>query len=277
MIKMIPNKNLDPNYNYLSDAIDATGIYQYKPEDYHFCDDNKVCEIKININGKCYKDPDGESNRLYQHLSLLTGLESIDGKAEGYKGKKSYMHLVYNCNPYTSDYIGVSKYWAQRNALYTELEIGKFLNIFRTIGGHMIWPSSYKKINGKDFTINTARGGRYGVFDRIDMTLYAIKCYYLGIEFKYSDRLFASIKNENNWFDEYGKKEEGFKLFIDSFLLNDFVDQDYNVLSLVYDKPIEEIEKTTSIFESRHRFDVYVEHTKIKIINRSNRMCGIEI
>lgn len=275
MIRMIPNKKLDIQYNYLSDAIDCTGVYKYKSTDYHFCEDEKDCDIKININGKCYKDPDGVSNKLYLDLSLLTNLDYVDGKSKDYVGDYKYKHLLYNDLPFTSDYFGVSKYWAQHKALYTEFEVGEFLNVFRTIGGHMIWHSIPKNIGDKKYTINWARGGRYGVYDRVDLTLYGVKCYYLKKDFKFGNILFETIKNESNWFDEYGRGEEGFKLFIDSFLLNDFVDNNYNVISLVYDKPIEDSEKKTSIFESRHRFDVYVEHSKNKIINRTKRMCAI--
>ena len=275
MIRMTPNKKLDIHYNYLSDAIDSTGVYKYKSTDYHFCEDEKDCNIKININGKCYKDPDGVSNKLYLDLSLLTNLDYVDGKSKDYVGDYKYKHLLYNDLPFTSDYFGVSKYWAQHKALYTEFEVGDFLNVFRTIGGHMIWHSIPKNIGYKKYTINWARGGRDGVYDRVDLTLYGVQCYYLKKDFKFSNTLFEAIKNESNWFDEYGKGEEGFKVFIDSFLLNDFVDNNYDVLSLVYDKPIEESEKKTSIFDSRDTFDAYVDNSKNKIINRTNKMCAI--
>ena len=276
MIKMIPNKNLDPNYNYLSDAIDATGIYQFKPEDYHFCDEEKVCNISININGKCYKDPDKVSNRLYNDLSLLTNLDFVDGKNKDYHGEFKYKHLIYNNLPFSSSYIGVLEYYAKRKALYDELRIGEFLNIFRTIGGHMIWPYNNVIINNR-YTISSARYNAGVIYSRIDFILQAIKCHYLGKDYKHSSVLNKAINNECKWFEEYGRGEEGFKSFIDSFLLNDFVDKDYNVLSLVYDRPIEDSERSFTIIESRYNFDSYFYLIKFKIMNRSKRLCGIEI
>ena len=276
MIRMIPNKKLDIQYNYLSYAIDCTGVYKYKSTDYHFCEDEKDCDIKININGKCYKDPDKVSNRLYNDLSLLTNLDFVDGKNKDYHGEFKYKHLIHNNLPFSSSYIGVLEYYAKRKALYDELRIGEFLNIFRTIGGHMIWPFNDVIINNR-YTISSARYNAGVIYSRIDFILQAIKCHYLGKDYKHSSILYEAINNEHKWFEEYGRGEEGFKSFIDSFLLNDFVDNDYNVLSLVYDRPIEDSERSFTIIESRYNFDSYFNLIEFKIMNRSKRLCGIEI
>lgn len=275
MLRIIPNKDVDINYNYLSDAIDSNGKYIYKAEDYHFCDEEKDCNNKTNINGFCYKDPDSFSKKLYKDFSMLTGIEFIDGKDNNYKGESKYYHLLYNKNPFTTDYIGVSKFWAKLKGQYSEIKIGEMLMTFRKLGGHMIWPSKSKniKIEGiKEgyYTINTARGTKDGVYDRFDITLKAIKCFYEETEFLYRERVFAAVQNEKEWFDEYGSKEEGFKNFIDAFLLNDFVDNSYNVLSLVYNKPIEKNEKVTSIFDDDN-FNKYVENNIEKIENRTRK------
>ena len=270
MIRMIPNKNLNPHYNYLSDAIDSSGKYEYKATDYHFVIDLKPREDRVEINGNEYKDPDSFSSKLYNDFSLLTNLEYIDD---------SYKYLKYNDKNFTTDYIGVSRRLARYDAHYSEEKIGKILETFRTIGGHLIFPSETKAIFDRHLTINQIRGqaSKYGgVYDRIDLTLFAIQCYFEKNNYVYSEHMNVAINNESDWFNEYGSGKEGFKNYIDAFLLNDFVDNDYNVLSLVFNKSLLEIDdKIISFLESPFRFDIYVNNLLSKIKSRSNKICDI--
>jgi hypothetical protein len=133
-----------------------------------------------------------------------------------------------------TDFIGPSSTWANPKLLgikenklkdksfekYSAIgkhEILKSLNDTRNIGGHMIWP---RVIDGKyGLSINKERGGEYGLYDRIDLTLFVLQKWYR------SDAGCFPLKNifEKNrlWLEKF----VDFKRFIKFFLLEDFTIQ----------------------------------------------------
>lgn len=267
---------MDPLYNYLSDAMDSDGKYSYNPDDYKYCDDSKInCSIKAIIKGQCYKDPDSYSKKLYEDFERLTKLKI--------NKQSKYLCLNDGFINYTTDYIGPSRYW-MRAAGINEKETGEFLSISRTIGGHMIWPckKKYLKVNeyGELTTINMARGGEYGVYDRIDFTLKEIKNYFLNKGFIYSKRLYKAIENEKDFFEQYGIGINGFISFIDAFKLNDFVDKEaYEPLSLVtsdFENDIYNVitidEKADDILKKENAIK-YIKNNNYAIMRRSGEIC----
>lgn len=279
MSKLIinPCSNLDQKYNYLSDAMDSSGNYSYNPDDYKYCDDSKInCSVKATIRGQCYKDPDSYSEKLYEDFAKLTKLKINKQSKYIYLSDDSFVN-------YTTDYIGPSRYW-MRAAGISEKETGEFLLITRTIGGHMIWPSKRKYVNVNGYedvtTINMARGGEYGVYDRIDFTLKEIMNYFLNKGFSYSARLYKAIENEKDFFAQYGTGINGYKNFIDAFMLNGFVDgKTYEPLSLVTAdfengiyKLIEDNEKARDILEKVNAAK-YIKNNNYCIMRRSERIC----
>ncbi len=278
MLRIKNNNGLDPEYNYLSNAMDENGKYTYAPLDYKYCDDSKVnCSVRATIKGQCYKDPDSYSKKLYQDFEKLTNLRINE--------KRWYLCLTDKVINYTIDYIGPSRP-SMREAGINEKETGEFLLVARTIGGHMIWPCMKKKVIVNRYadmtTINMARGGEYGVYDRIDLTLYEIKNYYLNKGYTYSERLYKAIENERDFFAQYGSGLSGYMNFIDAFMLNDFVEKEtYEPLSLVISdfengiyKVIEGSEKAKDILEKANAVK-YINNNNYSIKRRSEKMCQI--
>ena len=130
------------------------------------------------------KDPDTCNGELYSDLLTVffgdkqlksLGLASVKKEKQKYQGR-FYYTLFVNKGKYllSSDYIGASIYWAIEAGLNKE-EIVQFLKISRTLGGHIVFPRG----NGTP-TINQARGGEKTYYDRFDLTLLALKKWYLG-------------------------------------------------------------------------------------------------
>lgn len=266
------------SYNYLNDAI---GINFSKASDYKICNKEKVCLIKATICGKCYRDPDRYSSRLYEDMSKKFELKSIKRKGKLYLTYKETDEQDNNYD-FSTDYIGPSRYWALKflggDVSKIANTIGDFLSVTRTIGGHVFWPAH--KVDNKN-TINQARGGN-GMYDRFDITLAELKhyfkirieCYeskndsYLFYEplydaFKRYDWFFRKYKNFNN-FIKYMK--------LDMFLYEDEVinlvntnieDENYEILK--YEKN----ENINNNFFKPKDYENYIKNCKILILKRT--------
>ena len=163
----------------------------------------------------------------YYHLNNENPIEKSSTK------KPPFYTIFYKKFLLSSDYIGPSVHWASQKGL-SDNE----LSIYRTIGGHIVWP------RGRNNTINYARGGKDSFYDRIDWTLFLVKlCYDSAFEKERVEnelsrisfcsavidkckKLVKSILQDKNWFDEFGS----FKTFANHFLLmNSFVDSDFEI------------------------------------------------
>ena len=130
------------------------------------------------------------------------------------------------------DYLGPSTYYAKDKGI-SDKEIIEYLIVSRELGGHMLWPSTLiniSRFNDKrdhiQKSINTGRS--YCFRERIDYTLFDIKNWYYG-EYEKMHKYFKEILDGNrNWFNQFGDGEEGYKNFINFFVLFDFVDKSYN-------------------------------------------------
>ena len=96
-----------------------------------------------------------------------------------------------------------------------------FVHLSNSIGGIVIWPSN--QIN-KLPTINAERGFNRKIVDRLDLTIECIRRYYLG-EGSPLDALLIRYKD---FFNLFG----GFKEYIDFFLLQDAVTEDYSSVKI---------------------------------------------
>lgn len=108
-----------------------------------------------------------------------------------------------------------SKYWLIKEL---EKDVEELYKAGATIGAYIIFPN--KKINGFQ-TINQARGINKFIDDRFDLTLQCIKLFY---EEKESP-LYSTFKIYQSFFNLF----ETFQNYIDFFLLNDLVDDKYNI------------------------------------------------
>ena len=100
-------------------------------------------------------------------------------------------------------------------------EIDSFFSLCSTIGGYIIYPS--KRVDNQ-MTINGARGTNGKIKDRFDLTLECIRLHYINEESPLSDTL--------ERYASFFKLFDNFKGYIDFFLLQDLVSEDY--LSIKY-------------------------------------------
>ena len=96
-------------------------------------------------------------------------------------------------------------------------EVSHFAALCRTIGGYIIFPA--KKVDNK-MTINGSRGLNKNIKDRFDLTLECIRLHYSNS----TSPLSETFKRYGDFFDLF----IDFKGYVDFFLLQDLVDQDYS-------------------------------------------------
>lgn len=197
-------------------------------------------------------DPDCCSKDLYDDLrttffseeqTKLISISNIEIRQQRF-GKSPAFYTMFvdgNTHLLSSDYIGPSVYWAAQAGL-SEDEIINYLRISRTLGGHVVFPRGENSHvtyyfppnrfgNTYPMTINNARGGKKGYYDRFDLTLFALK--QLFVDKEISNMLVKKAwLNYSDWFDLFKNDGNGFKTFIDFFKLNDFVDKNYEVYDL---------------------------------------------
>lgn len=227
--------NRDVNYNYLiENSIDNW------PADF-------------NVDGR--PDPDSISKNLYDDLKRFILNEAVmkDLKINDITNKEQVSKYGNKLPFYTlfvdgrehrlsADYIGASVYWAIEKNVKHE-QIIHFLKIGRKLGGHMLWP------RGFTVTINTARSGNEGFYDRIDWTLVLLKLYfehgndkeaYLekaielipeGMRYKQHinriKRMYHAFFNSRRWLQKF----DSFEKFCEIFALSGcFVNDDTDVI-----------------------------------------------
>ena len=234
---------LDTNYNYLIGAIGQL------PSDFDIkkrIDPDSVCKELYDdiISAFFSSDNENKENNIY----------TVENWKQQYGGKHPFYTIRINedsdCILLSSDYIGPSVYWAQQEGISIE-NIRDFLGTCRTIGGHMVWPRGSDITWDGTLTINTAKGGDGGVYDRIDWTLLLIKIYY---SFPKRDdffqclrcifpaekidmckssflRMYGAISRAYTvWFSRFGS----FERFCDQFMLNgSFVDETFRVKKMI--------------------------------------------
>ena len=209
---------MNRDYCYIDDVLEARNKGIFDPEKYCY---DKDC-------GRKSLDPDCRSHKLYEDLAKVFGGKTNYAENELIFSKTEETELTdgKECR-YGSDYIGPSWNWARQAYQFTDEEIGEGLKRTRLLGGHMLWLR-------KTPSINTTKGGK-GIYDRIDMCLDEIKnAYEQGFEgkAKHKQSLWKEICEEKEWFELFGRGWKGFSNFIDFFLLNDYANENYDVISL---------------------------------------------
>ena len=110
-------------------------------------------------------------------------------------------------------------------------ELDMFFKSMSTIGGYIIFPS--KRIDGK-MTINGARGTSAKIKDRFDLTLECIRRHYANEQSPLSETL--------QRYSAFFKLFEDFAGYIDFFLLQDLVSDDYS--SIKFYLPFDNFERS---------------------------------
>ncbi len=147
---------------------------------------------------------------------------------------------------------------AEHPELFTAEENEAFMTIGYTIGGMMVFPGH--QIDRK-WTINQARGCLRKIADRFDLTLECIRRHYLGLDDP--SRLGETLKRYRDFFALF----ESFKGYVDFFLLQDLVTDDYSAVTFCM--PFDDF-KTPSVPKD---FDTYVDYRRrsIEFIEARNR------
>lgn len=236
-------RTLDIRYNYLIDG---------------------ELPLPGNFDWKNRTDPDSGCKKLYDDIILAyfsnleqnqsNGIISVENWEQKYGGMPPFYTIRINsatdCVLLSSDYIGPSVHWANEQGISDE-KITEFLSVCRTIGGHMVWPRGRDITYDGTQTINCARAGNRGVYDRIDWTLLLIKMFYdcegeseflSKLELIFSDEIhkYNCKSNLNRMYNSIKRtyavwlcKFPDFTSFCKQFCLErSFVDRDYNVIKM---------------------------------------------
>lgn len=193
-----------------------------------------------------FRDPDAYSQCLYDDmlyvwdkLSNRAGFPKFRFESNGKCSIKETTQDLFGekYTRYAADFIGVNRKQAHLVGI-EDSEIVKYLEVQRTLGGHMLFPVRAK------LSINQARG--CNMLDRFDFTLAEIREYFIHLSIgsgdyqsKYSQQLGESFKKHKKWVQKFcienGDGIANFKRFIDYWLLDMFVDpnNEYKVFSLV--------------------------------------------
>lgn len=207
-------------------------------------------------------DPDNDSNILYKHHKLLWSKNSPIKKALNLEilhvgGKYGRLILKNNLiDNLSSDrmcphYVGRNK--GKFDGWLSEEECLEFKHKVRTIGGHIVFPAHRKG----GFTINQARGINRKISDRFDLTLECIKRFYVNE----TSPLYTTLLS----YDDFFKLFIDFKSYVDFFLLQDFVDKNYNVLFTI---PFDDFQRP-SLPQSIEEYKSYKTEI-ITMINKRN-------
>ncbi|WP_224167251.1 hypothetical protein [Arthrobacter sp. StoSoilA2] len=140
----------------------------------------------------------------------------------------------------------------------------KYLNPPYTIGSAMIWP-----LRSKDLpTMNTARGSRLLIADRIDLTRECIRRHYTGEP----DSPLADVATAyKDFFELFGQREQGFKGFVEFFHFQDLVTPDYEEVRFYL--PFDNF-KRSGMPATKDEYVTYREATLEFISARSRRMAA---
>lgn len=226
-------------------------------DDYNFRDDTPAG-----------KDPDSRSPRLRRYQRLLWSKPLPDGRPfELHAGRALSPYLAYEADgtgfvlgsdAITSSYTRWSRPESLVNAIASldEDQRSRYLNPPYTIGSAMIWP-----VRRKDRpTMNTARGFRLLIADRMDLTLECIRRHYAG-------EPWSPLADVMNAYADYFELFGGFTEFVEFFHFQDLVTPDCDEVRFYLpfdnfkrsgtptttDEYVEYREKTLEFIEGRKR------------------------
>ena len=226
--------NIDINFNVYSDTPEGKDPDSYSPtlRNYH-----KNLWSKKLPNGSLFKLNETIPMRLHHKSELGEFVLSSDSIANTYSSVKSSYNIIKNIK---AD------------------EIEKFVSLCSTIGGYIIFPS--ERINNQ-MTINGARGINKKIRDRFDLTLECIRRYYR----EEDNPLNETLKRYSSFF----KLFVNFQSYVDFFLLQDLVDNNYSEIK--YFIPFKNFEESPLPDDTNH-YKLYKENLSIFVVSRNERI-----
>lgn len=171
--------------------------------------------------GYCGNDPDSESKMLRRYHSILWSRELPNGQVM--ELKECGDCLIWNDMKFASDSITATFRYEKCKALIDSVAstmrdykgwMEHHIRSMYTIGGMIIFPKHRR-------SINQVRGTDQRICDRWDLTLECIKRYYDGE----SSPMTECLESDREFLDMF----VDFRGYVNFFLLQDCVDEDYNV------------------------------------------------
>lgn len=169
-------------------------------------------------------DPDKASKTLKDFHQILWTKQLPSGeifKLEPQKGK--YLVFIDGERRYELSSDSIANSYSKDKRLKNLMEkidqkvLKEFVDLNSTIGGFIVFPGN--RIAG-GATINGARGLNSLIADRFDLTLECIRRHYLHIA--------SPLSSVLGRYEDYFSLFIDFKSFVDFFLLNDLVNEDYS-------------------------------------------------
>lgn len=145
-------------------------------------------------------------------------------------------------------------------ATFPAEELTEFQHLGMTIGAFIVFPAN--KIDNK-MTINGMRGFNRSLSDRMDLTLECIKRFYENDGKK--NPLYECLRRYKDFFDLF----ENFKGYVDYFLLQDMVTEDYS--DIVYWHPFDDF-KTSATPRNIDEYRKYRERLIEFMVKRNQRI-----
>ena len=207
------------------------------------------------------KDPDSCSPSLWRYHQLLWSKELPCGqKLE--LNNKLYAKIGETEYWFSGDSIAHSfSRWIKYRYIISQIDpavIANFKHIGYTIGGNIIFPANLPAGKGK-MSMNQRRGILVKICDRFDLTLECIRRYYLGID----SPLASCISDYKPFFDAF----VDFKGYVDFFLLQDLVTDDYSAIKYWY--PFQGEFYSNPLPQTPEEYLKYLD-TVIEFLNRRN-------
>lgn len=153
-------------------------------------------------------------------------------------------------------------YWKCMTSILEQVpkhEIEAFHRLGSTVGGYIIFPA--QRINGKP-TINTARGLHGKIKDRFDLTLECIRLHYLN-----KDNPLANVLNR---YEAFFKLFTDFKGYVQFFLLDDLVEEDYTQIRFWH--PFDGFDTVKPVPRTVNEYQAYMQNVMQFIKSRNQRI-----
>ena len=213
------------NYCYIDDVLKARGK--------GFFTEIKYCYEKDNLDPDCY------SKKLYKDLAKVCS-GTINRHSFQFDDDNLELKLIVDgernkCYRFSSDFINPCSKFIKEEYEFSDETLAKWFHESRVLGGHIIFCR-----HGQARSINKAKGGK-PTYDRFDLCLDEIHDFFLNNngKGKHSNGLRNAIKDDKEFFALFGEGKEGFQNYVKFFKLTDFVDKDYNVISLAWSDIVE--------------------------------------
>ncbi len=210
------------------------------------------------------RDPDSASPTLRKYHKILWSKPLPNGIFFELRDDKKGVYLYHKSELgeffLGSDAITHSYKNHKRKRWLTEQipnEVNELFDVGSTIGAYIIFPNN--RIDGKN-TINQARGVNVLIDDRFDLTLECIRRFYLG----HKSPLYSTLLRYSKFFSLF----ENFEGYVNFFLLNDLVDENYNIKFYL---PFDDF-KTRPSFSDINQYLVYKENVIKFVMARNKRI-----